>query len=70
MARILLFCVGDEGLVMAELEPAGTYRPQYHFRWRGMTRFLDRFPGLKARLADWTRRLLNHVFEPSLVTTG
>jgi SAM-dependent methyltransferase len=54
---------------MSELEPAGTYRPQYHFRWRAMTRLLDRFPGLKVRLADWARRLLRHVFEPSLVTT-
>lgn len=54
---------------MSELEPAGTYRPQYRFRWRGAVRALDRFPRLKARLADVVRRLLGKVFAPGLVTT-
>lgn len=54
---------------MPEIEPAGTYRPQYRFRWRGMVRLFDRFPRVKAHLADWARRFLKHVFEPGLVAT-
>ena len=34
-----------------EIEPAGTYRPQYHLRWRGMVRMFDRFPRFKEYLA-------------------
>lgn len=54
---------------MSDIEPPGTYRPQYRLRWRGVVHILDRFPGLKARLADVSRRMLKHVFEPGLVTT-
>ena len=52
-----------------EIEPTGTYRPQYRLRWRGLVRLLDRFPGMKARLADLVRRLLTKVFDPAVVTT-
>ena len=54
---------------MPEIEPPGTYRPQYHVRWRGLVRVLDRFPRLKARLADFIRGALQQVFAPGLVTT-
>ncbi len=54
---------------MPELEPPGTYRPQYTFRWRGLARSLDRFPRLKARLADLVRAALQRLFAPGLVTT-
>lgn len=54
---------------MPELEPSGTYRPQYRFRWRGLVRVLDRFPRLKSRLADYVRGVLQKVFAPGLVTT-
>lgn len=54
---------------MAEIEPSGTYRPQYRLRWRGLIPVLDRFPRLKARLADLVRHLLQQVFAPGLVTT-
>lgn len=54
---------------MRELEPRGTYRPQFHLRWRGLVRALDRFPRLKARLADWTRSILRRIFSPALETT-
>ena len=39
------------------------------FAGGGVVHILDRFPGLKARLADVSRRMLKHVFEPGLVTT-
>lgn len=52
-----------------DTEPAGTYRPQFHLRWRGLVRLLDRFPRLKAGLADLLRRLLRKVFDPGMVTT-
>jgi SAM-dependent methyltransferase len=52
-----------------EIEPSGTYRPAYRLRWRGLVRALDRFPRLKARLADGARRILQKVFEPGMVTT-
>lgn len=58
----------EKGL-MAELEPPGTYRPQYRVRWRGIVRVLNHFPWLKGSLAEMVRRTLRHVFEPSLVTT-
>lgn len=54
---------------MPELEPPGTYRPQYHLRWRSLARGLDRFPRLKAGLADLVRGVLLRVFAPGLVTT-
>lgn len=54
---------------MAELEPAGTYRPQYRLRWRGLVRILDRTPRLKRVLAEATRRTLTRVFEPGMATT-
>jgi SAM-dependent methyltransferase len=52
-----------------EIEPVGTYRPQYRLRWRGLVRLLDRFPRVKARLADLVRRVLTKVFDPGIVTT-
>lgn len=52
-----------------DIEPAGTYRPQYRFRWRRAVRLLDRFPRLKAGLADLLRRQLRKVFDPGIVTT-
>ena len=58
-----------KGKSMAELEPQGTYRPQYRLRWRGLVRLLDRFPRLKTRLADLVRGLLKKVFVPGMVTT-
>ena len=54
---------------MAEIDPPGTYRPQYSLRWRGAVRVLNRFPRTKARLADLLRALLQRVFAPSMVTT-
>ena len=54
---------------MAEIDPPGTYRPQYSLRWRGAVRVLNRFPRTKARLADLVRALLQRVFAPSMVTT-
>jgi len=54
---------------MSEIEPEGTYRPQYRLRWRGLVRLFDRFPRLKLRLAGLARRTLKHVFEPRLVAT-
>lgn len=54
---------------MSEIEPPGSYRPQYHLRWRGPVRVLDRFPRLKGRLAALVRRVLQRVFAPGLVTT-
>ena len=54
---------------MPEIEPPGTYRPQYHLRWRGLVRVLDRFPRLKRSVADLVRRALTQVFEPGMVTT-
>ena len=54
---------------MPEIEPPGTYRPQYRLRWRGLARALDHFPRLKVVLADFIRRALGRVFAPSLVTT-
>ncbi len=54
---------------MPELEPPGTCRPQYRFRWRGLVRVLDRFPHLKARLAEYVRAALGQVFTPGMVTT-
>jgi SAM-dependent methyltransferase len=52
-----------------EIEPAGTYRPQYHLRWRGLVRLLDRFPRAKGYLADLVRRALTKVFDPGVITT-
>lgn len=52
-----------------DLEPAGTYRPQYHVRRRGIAHFFDRMPWVKSHLAGWVRRILRQVFEPGLVTT-
>lgn len=52
-----------------EIEPPGTYRPQYRLRWRGFVRILDRFPRLKGCLAETVRRILQQVFAPGLVTT-
>ncbi len=54
---------------MPELEPPGTYRPQYRFRWRGLVRVLDRFPRLKGRLADCLRGALQKVFTLGVVMT-
>ena len=52
-----------------DLEPAGTYRPQFRLRWRGLARALDRFPRVKAGVADLLRGLLGKVFDPGIVTT-
>ncbi len=52
-----------------DLEPVGTYRPQYHVKWRGVAHFLERMPWVKSRLAGWVRKVLRQVFEPGLVTT-
>lgn len=54
---------------MAEIEPSGTYRPQYRFRWRGPVLVLSQFPWLKSRIAKLVRRILTNVFEPGLITT-
>lgn len=54
---------------MPEIEPPGTYRPQFRLRWRGVVRALDRFPRLKAHLADLLRPALRRVFDPGMVTT-
>jgi SAM-dependent methyltransferase len=54
---------------MPDLEPAGTYRPQYRVRWRGLARALDRAPGIKRALAGVVRTALSRVFEPGMVTT-
>ncbi len=54
---------------MMDIDPPGTYRPQYRMRWRGVVSFLDRFPRLKERLASSARKLLSRVFEPGLITT-
>jgi SAM-dependent methyltransferase len=55
---------GHEGI-----EPDGTYRPQYHVRWRGLARMLDHAPRVKAYVAGLLRRGLRKVFEPGMVTT-
>lgn len=52
-----------------KIEQPGTYRPQYHIRWRGLACALDRFPRVKARLAGSVRALLQKVFDPGMVTT-
>lgn len=52
-----------------DLEPAGTYRPQFRLRWRRLARALDRFPRFKAALAETLRRGLGKVFDPGIVTT-
>ncbi len=52
-----------------DIDPAGTYRPQFHFRWRGLVRLLDPFPGLKEFAASRLRRWLKLCFEPGMVTT-
>jgi SAM-dependent methyltransferase len=54
---------------MSEIDPPGTYRPQYRFRGRTLVRLLDHAPWLKTRLADMVRRLFTRLFEPGLVTT-
>ena len=54
---------------MSDLEPAGTYRPQYRLRWRGLVRVLDRAPRLKGVLAGVARRGLARLFEPGMATT-
>jgi SAM-dependent methyltransferase len=51
------------------IEPDGTYRPQYHVRWRGLARLLDRAPRVKSFVAGLIRRGLRKVFEPGMVTT-
>ena len=52
-----------------DIEPSGTYQPQYRLRWRGLVRALDRFPRLKARLAGAARHVLRKLFDPGMVTT-
>ncbi len=52
-----------------EIEPPGTYRPQYRLRWRGLVRALDRFPRAKRCLAGALRGILKSIFDPSMVTT-
>jgi len=54
---------------MHEIEPLGTYRPQYRLRFRSVVRWLDPFPQTKEWLASLVRRSLRHIFEPSMVTT-
>lgn len=54
---------------MIEIEPPNTYLPQFRLRWRGPLRILNRFPHLKARLADMLRVTLKQVFDPGMVTT-
>lgn len=54
---------------MLEIDPPGTHRPQFRFRWRGLVQALDRFPRLKAYLTDLLRPALKRVFDPQLVTT-
>lgn len=54
---------------MDEIEPTGTYRPQYRFRFRSAVRWLDPLPRTKEWLADLVRRGLRLVFEPGMVTT-
>lgn len=53
----------------SDIEPVGTYRPQYRSRWRGLVRVLDRFPRFKTGVAGLVRSLLLRVFEPGMVTT-
>lgn len=57
------------GPAMSELEPPGSYRPQFHLRWRWLARALERFPRLKSRLAGFLRGALEKVFAPAMVTT-
>ncbi|MBX3234843.1 MAG: class I SAM-dependent methyltransferase [Nitrospiraceae bacterium] len=52
-----------------DIEPAGTYRPQFQFKWRRVVRLLDPFPGLKEFIASRVRGLLRRCFEPGMVTT-
>lgn len=52
-----------------DIEPTGTYRPQYRLRWRGLAAWLDHAPALKGRLAELARRGLKRIFEPGMVTT-
>lgn len=52
-----------------DIEPAGTYRPQYQLRWRRLAKWLDCTPGLKTCLAGLARRGLTRIFEPGMVTT-
>ncbi len=52
-----------------DIEPAGTYRPQYRLRWRRLAQLLDCAPALKRRLAGLARRGLKRVFEPGMVTS-
>jgi SAM-dependent methyltransferase len=52
-----------------EIEPPGTYRPQYRFRWRGAVRLLNHVPWLKERLADFIRKVMGRLFERGLITT-
>ena len=54
---------------MDEIEPIGTYRPQYRLRYRSAVRWLNPFPRTKEWLAGLVRRSLRHVFEPGMVTT-
>lgn len=61
--------VNQSGSEKAEIEPAGTYRPQFRFRWRSLVRVLDYFPRLKAELAEIVRGMLRRLFEPGMVTT-
>lgn len=52
-----------------EIEPDGTYRPQFRFRLRGLVRLLDPFPKVKEWIAAPLRALLRQCFEPGMVTT-
>lgn len=54
---------------MNDIEPMGTYRPQYRFRFRSAVRCLDPFPQVKEWLAGLVRRSLHRIFEPGMVTT-
>jgi SAM-dependent methyltransferase len=52
-----------------DIEPAGTYRPQFRVRRRGLVRLLDPFPRVKEWIAAPLRALLMRCFEPGMVTT-
>lgn len=56
-------------MTQIEIEPEGTYRPQFRLRFRGIVSRLDRFPRVKARLGDLARSLLRRFFDPGVVTT-
>jgi len=54
---------------MSDIDPPGTYRPQYRFRWRRLVHLLGHLPALKAFLAEQVRRVMTSLFEPGIVTT-